>query len=80
MSEAPQEEAAKSRAASPPSSEVAPPLLSNAKGMYTYFTYQLYANVNSAYIPLHGACCCHIIMGLFKTRSTFVRSALAPGT
>ncbi|KAJ7385895.1 hypothetical protein OS493_013931 [Desmophyllum pertusum] len=31
MSEAPQDESAKSRAASPPSSEVAPPLLSNTK-------------------------------------------------
>ena len=35
MSEAPQDESAKSRAASPPSSEVAPPLLSNTKGIYT---------------------------------------------
>ncbi|XP_022781430.1 uncharacterized protein LOC111322570 isoform X2 [Stylophora pistillata] len=31
MSEAPQDEAARSRAASPPSGEVAPPLISNAK-------------------------------------------------
>jgi len=36
MSEAPQEEAAKSRAASPPSGEAAPPLISNAKGIDVY--------------------------------------------
>lgn len=37
MSEAAQEETARSRAATPPSSEVAPPLVSNAKGSRMLF-------------------------------------------
>lgn len=82
MSEAPQEEAAKSRAASPPSGEVAPPLISNAKGMYTHnLTYQLYVNVNSAYRPLHDAFLLSHLRGVAQDEiiiSFEVRSLLGP--